>query len=94
VTGNLHFQVHAYCVSEITVDPLPEDCKTEGALYSRGAHLKDLKEVRELLYRMQRPAIAPKVRYLLLTVTRNYAYDISQLVYPHDWHEKDLLIFQ
>ncbi|OBZ68541.1 hypothetical protein A0H81_11536 [Grifola frondosa] len=31
--------------------------------------------LRGLLYKMQRPAIAPK------------------LVYPHDWHEKDLMVF-
>ncbi|KAK0465913.1 uncharacterized protein EV420DRAFT_1261465 [Desarmillaria tabescens] len=46
----------------------------EGALYP-DAHLTDLKEVRGLLYKTQRPAIALK------------------LVYPHDWKEKDLVIF-
>ncbi|KAK0479615.1 Clavaminate synthase-like protein [Armillaria novae-zelandiae] len=49
--------------------------KKEGALYPDGAHLTDLKEVRELLYKMQRSGIAPK------------------LVYPHDWNEKDLVLF-
>ncbi|KAJ7898946.1 hypothetical protein B0H14DRAFT_3424282 [Mycena olivaceomarginata] len=37
----------------------------EAALYPDGAHLTDLKEVRDLLYAMQRPAIAPPVRSLL-----------------------------
>ncbi|RDB21514.1 hypothetical protein Hypma_011355 [Hypsizygus marmoreus] len=49
--------------------------KREGALYPDGAHITDLKEVRSLLYKMQRPAIAPK------------------LVYPHDWREKDFVLF-
>ncbi|KAF8899416.1 taurine catabolism dioxygenase [Infundibulicybe gibba] len=64
VTGELHFQVHP-C----------EGAKRDGALYPDGAHLNDLKEVRDILYKMQRPAIAP------------------QLVYPHDWREKDLVLF-
>lgn len=57
------------------IAPLPEGAHREGALYPDGAHLKDLKEVRDLVYKMQRPAIAP------------------QLVYPHDWSEKDLVLF-
>ncbi|GBE77382.1 Putative dioxygenase [Sparassis crispa] len=75
ITGDLHFQVHPCAVSELYIDPLPGSAKKEGALYPDGAHLTDLDEVRGLLYKMQRPAIAPK------------------LVYPHDWHEKDLVIF-
>ncbi|KAI0028707.1 Clavaminate synthase-like protein [Vararia minispora EC-137] len=75
VTGNLHFQVHPCGVQELLIEPLPAGASREGALYPDGAHLKDLKEVRELLYKMQRPAIAPK------------------LVYPHDWKEKDLVLF-
>ncbi|KAJ6548673.1 hypothetical protein B0H19DRAFT_1161586 [Mycena capillaripes] len=74
-TGELSFQVHPCGAAELLIDPLPADAKREGALYPDGAHLTDLKEVRELLYRMQRPAIAP------------------QLVYPHDWHENDLVLF-
>ncbi|TFK56915.1 Clavaminate synthase-like protein [Heliocybe sulcata] len=75
VTGNLHFQVHPCGVAELLIDPLPAGAKKEGALFPDGAHLKDLKEVRELLYKMQRPAIAPP------------------LVYPHDWRERDLVLF-
>ncbi|KAF4606103.1 hypothetical protein EYR38_000148 [Pleurotus pulmonarius] len=74
-TGELHLQVHPCAVAEVLVDPLPEGSKHEGALYAAGAHLKDLKEIRDLLQRMQRPGIAPK------------------LVYPHDWKEKDLMLF-
>ena len=59
VTGSLHVQVHPCGVRELFIDPLPEGASREGALYPDGAHLTDLKEVRDLLYKMQRPAIAP-----------------------------------
>ncbi|KZT01178.1 Clavaminate synthase-like protein [Laetiporus sulphureus 93-53] len=75
VTGNLHFQVHPCGAAELLVDPLPEGANHEGALYPDGAHITDLGTVRALLYKMQRPAIAPS------------------LVYPHDWHERDLVVF-
>lgn len=63
VTGNLHFEVHPCGAKEILVDPLPEGAKREGALYPDGAVVSDLKEVRGLLYEMQRPAIAPSVSF-------------------------------
>ncbi|KAF9651921.1 Clavaminate synthase-like protein [Thelephora ganbajun] len=75
VTDELHFQVHPCGVQELFVDPLPEGASRDGALYPDGAHVTDLKEVRDVLYKMQRPAIDPK------------------LVYPHDWSEKDLVLF-
>ncbi|EMD42350.1 hypothetical protein CERSUDRAFT_110859 [Gelatoporia subvermispora B] len=75
VTGDLHFEVHPCGALELLVDPLPEGAKREGALHPDGAHITDLQTVRDLLYKMQRPAIAPS------------------LVYPHDWHEKDLVLF-
>lgn len=75
ITGALSFQVHPCGAMELLVDPLPEGAKREGALYPDGGVISNLKEVRELLYKMQRPAIAP------------------QLVYPHDWHERDLVLF-
>jgi len=62
VTGALHFQVHPCAAKELLIDPLPEGASREGALYPDGAHITDLKEVRDLLYKMQRPAIAPSVR--------------------------------
>jgi hypothetical protein len=62
VTGALHFQVNACATQELLIDPLSEGISREGTLYSDGAHIKDLKEVRDLLYRMQCPAIAPSVR--------------------------------
>ena len=48
---------------ELLVDPLPEGAKRENALYPDGARVTDLKEVRDLLYTMQRPAIAPSLVY-------------------------------
>ncbi|KAH7874395.1 hypothetical protein F5879DRAFT_291920 [Lentinula edodes] len=63
VTGNLHFQVHPCGAAELIVDPLPAGASRDGALYPDGAHITDLKEVRDLLYKMQRPAIAPKLVY-------------------------------
>ncbi|KAJ3823259.1 hypothetical protein F5880DRAFT_1652892 [Lentinula raphanica] len=60
VTGNLHFQVHPCGAAELIVDPLPAGASKEGALYPDGVHSTDLKEVRDLLCKMQGPAIAPK----------------------------------
>jgi hypothetical protein len=62
VTGELHFQVHPCAVKELLIDPLPEGASRDGALYPDGARLTNLKEARDLLYKMQRPAIAPNVR--------------------------------
>jgi alpha-ketoglutarate-dependent taurine dioxygenase len=75
ITKELSFQVHPSGALELLVSPLPTGVKREDALYPDGAHVTDLKAVRELLYKMQRPAIAPT------------------LVYPHDWREKDLVLF-
>ncbi|KAF8481611.1 hypothetical protein DFH94DRAFT_691258 [Russula ochroleuca] len=58
VTGALHFQVHPCAAQELLIDPLFEGALREGALYPDGAHITDLKEVRDLLYKMQRPAMA------------------------------------
>ncbi|KAK0185142.1 hypothetical protein F5146DRAFT_1114050 [Armillaria mellea] len=55
--------VHPCGAAELLVDPVPAGKSKEGALYPDGAHLMDLKEVRGLLYKMQRPAIAPKLIY-------------------------------
>jgi hypothetical protein len=55
MTGALHFPVHPCAVQELLTDPLPEGATPDGALYPYGAHLTGLKEVRDLLYKMQRP---------------------------------------
>ena len=67
MTGALHFQVHPCAVQELLIDPLPEGASRDGALYPDGTRLTDLKEVRDLLYKMQRPAIAPNVRFFIYT---------------------------
>ncbi|TGO60487.1 hypothetical protein BOTNAR_0145g00130 [Botryotinia narcissicola] len=61
VTGNLAIQIHPSAIKAIH---LPN-----------GEVMTDLKEVRDLVYRLQRPAISPK------------------FVYPHDWVEGDLVLF-
>lgn len=62
MTGALHFQVHPCGVQELLVDPLPEGTThRQDALYPDGAHITDLQQVRKILYKMQRPAIAPRV---------------------------------
>ncbi|CAK5272695.1 unnamed protein product [Mycena citricolor] len=63
VTGELSFQVHPCGAAELLISPLPAGAAREGALYPDGAHLTDLQEVRDLLYQMQRPAIAPSLVY-------------------------------
>jgi xanthine dioxygenase len=65
VTGNLHFEVAPCGAAELLIDPLPAGTRREGVLYPDGAHITDLKETRELLYKMQRPGIAPNVRALI-----------------------------
>ena len=54
--------VHPLTITDIYIDPLKKDQGHEGALYPNGAHIADLKEVRDLVYKMQRPGIAPDVR--------------------------------
>jgi hypothetical protein len=44
---------------------VPEGAVCEAVLYPDSAHLTDLKEVWDLLYTIQHPAIAPHVRSLL-----------------------------
>jgi len=63
-TGNLHYQVHPSGVESLYIDPLPAGViATPDTLYPDGAHVTDLKEVRELVYKMQRPGIAPHLVY-------------------------------
>jgi hypothetical protein len=87
VTGALHFQVHPCAIAELHVDPLPESASREGALFPDGARLTDLKEVRDILYRMQRPAIAPSVSFFFpsLSDRNDLQFSHNKLVYPHDW---------
>ena|ERR1700761_7274543 len=64
VTGALHFEVHPCGIRALHVGPLPFGASRENALYPDGAILIDLKEIREIVYKMNRPGIAPKVRRL------------------------------
>jgi hypothetical protein len=54
-------------VQELLIDPLPEGASRDGTLYPDGTRITDLKEVRDLLYKMQRPAIAPNVGFFIYT---------------------------
>jgi xanthine dioxygenase len=63
VTGRLHYQVHPSGAAGIEIAPLPEGASREGALYPDGGSINDLKEVRALLHKMQRPGIAPPLVY-------------------------------
>lgn len=63
ITGALHYQVHPSGAYGIEIAPLPGGANREGALYPDGASLTDLGEVRELLYKMQRPGIGPPLVY-------------------------------
>ena len=56
--------------------------------------MTNLSEVRELLYKMQRPAIAPSVSFPLSSSSKKKKTDVRwKLVYPHDWHENDMVLF-
>jgi alpha-ketoglutarate-dependent taurine dioxygenase len=63
-TGDLHFQVHPSAIKEIIIDPVPSSKEADSkALYPQGAHLTDIGEVRQLVYKLQRPAVAPPKVY-------------------------------
>ncbi|KAF9260840.1 Clavaminate synthase-like protein [Marasmius fiardii PR-910] len=77
-TGDLHLMVHSGAIMEMMVEPVSELRRGNSSveqLYPNGAHIKDLEEIRNLLWKMQRPGIDPS------------------LVYPHNWQEKDLLLW-
>lgn len=62
-TGELHFQVHPSAIKEVIIEPIKSKNAKGDALYPGGAHLTDLAEVRQLIYSLQRPAIAPELVY-------------------------------
>ncbi|RSH93606.1 hypothetical protein EHS25_006252 [Saitozyma podzolica] len=63
VTGALHIQVHPCGAQALHIDPLPAGASRDGALFPDGADITDLKETRALLYKIQRPGIAPELVY-------------------------------
>ncbi|KAJ3031930.1 UNVERIFIED_CONTAM: hypothetical protein HDU68_010010 [Siphonaria sp. JEL0065] len=60
-TERLHLQVHPSAILklEISAVEVPQD----GDLFASGAVLTDLKEVRDLVYGIQRPAVSPQYVY-------------------------------
>ncbi|KIJ62981.1 hypothetical protein HYDPIDRAFT_114129 [Hydnomerulius pinastri MD-312] len=63
ITGGLHLEIAGTAAAEIIIDALPDDKVRESAMYPDGAHLKDLREVRELIVQLMRPGIAPSLIY-------------------------------
>lgn len=61
LTGELHLQIHPSAIKEIIIAPLANP--KPDSLYPTGAHLTDLKEVRQLVYNLQRPAVSPQNVY-------------------------------
>lgn len=64
-TGELHLQVHPSAVKEVIIEPLQKKSVAgeAGELYPDGAHLTNLKEVRDFVYSLQRPGIGPEYVY-------------------------------
>ncbi|GAA98521.1 uncharacterized protein L969DRAFT_50251 [Mixia osmundae IAM 14324] len=62
-TGKLHYQVHPSGAEAIIVAPLPAGVDPSGQILPEGGIISDLKETRELLFKMQRPGIAPELVY-------------------------------
>lgn len=94
VTGSLHFQVHPCGARELHIEPLPAGSSREGALHPDGGVVTDLKEVRETLYKMQRPGIAPQVSLLVHVSSCQVVRSLTtQYVYAQDWKEGDLVLF-
>ncbi|KAG0143738.1 hypothetical protein CROQUDRAFT_660812 [Cronartium quercuum f. sp. fusiforme G11] len=79
ITGLLHLQVHPCGAEKLIIEPLITESSSKHhynpECYPQGGIINDLKKVREILYKFQRPGIAP------------------ELVYAHDWKEKDLALF-
>lgn len=57
--------MHPCGIEQIFVDALPAGYRGDRntALYPDGTTISDLKEVRDLMYKLQRPAISPKYVY-------------------------------
>ncbi|KAJ3722646.1 hypothetical protein C8R42DRAFT_721003 [Lentinula raphanica] len=80
--GKSAFPVYPCAAAELIVDPLPAGASKEGALYPDGAHITELKKVRDMLYKMQGPAIAPKFRTIL-------SFSITLVYVPNELAQKD-----
>ncbi|KAJ7912397.1 Clavaminate synthase-like protein [Mycena leptocephala] len=94
-TGELSFQVHPCGVAELLIDPLPAAAAREGALYPDGAPHGPEASPGPLVH-----DAAPRYRTagpsssLTLPLPPSLTHIAPpQLVYPHDWQEKDLVLF-
>lgn len=66
VTYELHLEVHPCGAEKLHIDPIPnkpDSSRDPEALYPNGAIISDLELVRSLLYKLQRPGIAPPLVY-------------------------------
>lgn len=64
VTDDLHLQVHPSAIAELKIKPITSENKRKtDSLYPDGAHITELGKVREIIYKMQRPAIKPEYVY-------------------------------
>ncbi|PLW10950.1 hypothetical protein PCASD_20260 [Puccinia coronata f. sp. avenae] len=66
VTRELHLEVHPCGAEKLHVEPIPvtkDKTRDPDALYPDGATISDLGVVRDLLYKLQRPGIAPSLVY-------------------------------
>ncbi|KAI9318274.1 hypothetical protein BDR26DRAFT_977563 [Obelidium mucronatum] len=61
-TGRLHLQVHPSAIHKLVISAT-ESVK-EGDLFPGGAVVEDLKQVRDLVYMIQRPSISPEYVYV------------------------------
>lgn len=66
VTGQLHLQVHPCGAEKLLIDPIPPEAESRQdpeAVLPDGGTITELVQVRELLYQLQRPGIAPSLVY-------------------------------
>jgi len=66
VTGELHLEVHPCGAEKLHIDPVPantESARDASTLYPDGGTISDLETVRDVLYKLQRPGIAPSLVY-------------------------------
>lgn len=55
--------MHPCGIRRLHIDALPSGASRAGALYPDGATIEDLKEARDLVNVMNRPGIAPEVKF-------------------------------
>lgn len=66
LTGELHLEVHPCGAEKLHIEPVPattDSARDASALYPDGGTISDLETVRDVLYKLQRPGIAPSLVY-------------------------------